>query len=193
MNRRSILKSIAVAPAAVALNAQQTAKPPATPVEEAPKIDASVPDAAAAPVACFFNAEQFASLNRLCEILAPSAGDLPGAKEAHTAEFLDFLIGESPKDRQSLYRTGLDRLNSDARTRFQKTFAALDSDQADGLLEPLRRPWTFEEPSDALARFLLAAKDDVAQATRSSYAYVTVAGKRSRGGSGVGMFWYPIY
>jgi hypothetical protein len=193
MNRRSILKSIAVAPAAVALNAQQTAKPPAAPVEETPKIEASVPDAAAAPVARFFDAEQFASLNRLCEILVPPAGDLPGAKDARTAEFLDFLLSESPEGRQSLYRTGLDRLNSDARNRFQKTFAALDPHQADSLLDALRQPWTFEEPSDALARFLLVAKDDVAQATRSSYEFVTVAGKRSRGGGGVGMFWYPIY
>jgi hypothetical protein len=193
MNRRSILKSIAVAPAAVALNAQQTAKPPAAPVEETAKIEASVPDAAAAPVARFFDADQFAALIRLCEILVPAVGDLPGAKDAHTAEFLDFLISESPEDRQSLYRAGLDRLNSDARKRFQKTFAGLDSDQADRLLESLRQPWTFEEPSDALARFLLAAKDDVAQATRSSYEFVTVAGKRSRGGGGVGMFWYPIY
>src|SRR5262249_57727264 len=37
-----------------------------------------------------------AALRRLGEILVPAKANMPGAKEAETAEVLDFLIYESP-------------------------------------------------------------------------------------------------
>ena len=194
MNRRTILKSIAVAPAAVALRAQDPPKeqPPAV-VEDTSKIETSVPDASAEPVARFFTPAQFAALTRLTEIFEPSASGTPGAKEAAAAEFLDFLVGQSPSARQDLYRVGLDRLNSDSAHRFGQPFAALDAQQCSTMLEPLRRPWTYEDPADPLEHFLREAKADINEATRNSYQFISVVAKRSRRSSGVGEFWYPIY
>jgi hypothetical protein len=198
MNRRTILKSFAAVPAAAALPAQtprQTPPPqaPARAVEESPSVEVTVPDADADPVPHFFNQEQFAALRRLSEIIEPSSPETPGAKEARAAEFLDFLLSQSPAPRQMLYRTGLDRLNSESARHFNKPFAALDPEQSTTILEPLRRPWTYEDPSDAFEHFLREAKGDIAQATRNSYEFISVASQRNRRAGGFGEFWYPLY
>ena len=66
----------------------------------------------AEPVVRFFTAPQFSALRKLCETMMPAIGKAPGALDARAPEFLDFLLGESPKERQQLYRTGLDPLNN---------------------------------------------------------------------------------
>jgi hypothetical protein len=193
MNRRSILKSLIAAPAAVALPAQSPPKEPVRQVEESPKVDTTVADSSAEPVTRFFSRDQFAALTHLSEIFEPSAPDTPGAREARAAEFLDFLLSQSPTARQNLYRTGLDRLNADATHRYNQPFAALNSQQAAAVLSPLQRPWTYEDPTDSFEHFLREAKGDILQATRNSYDFISVVSKRNRGASGVGEFWYPIY
>jgi hypothetical protein len=193
MNRRTILKSLVAGPAAVALHAQDPPKEPGRVVEESPKVETTVPDAGADPIARYFSKDQFSALDRLGEILEPSVPQTPGAKEARAADFLDFLLSRSPQPRQTLYRTGLDRLNAESTRRYGHPFAALDAKQADIVLEPLRRPWTSEDPADPLEHFLREAKADIMQATRNSYAFISVVAKRSRGASGVGEFWYPLY
>src|SRR5262249_5673055 len=105
------------------------------------------------------------------------------------------LIGQSPADRQQVYRAGLNALNAQARKRFNKTFAEVDGAQAVELLAPLRDPWTFDPPADPLARFLQAAKEDVRTATRHSHEYVAAAGGLGggrRGLGGQGLYWYPL-
>jgi hypothetical protein len=193
MNRRTILKTFVAAQAAAALPAQAPPKDATRAVEESPKVDLTVPDANAEPVARFFTKEQFAALARLCDVLEPSSPQAPGARETRAAEFLDFLLGQSPPQRQTLYRVGLDRLNSESAHRYNKPFAVLDAEQSAAILEPLRRPWTYADPSDPLENFLRAAKSDILQATRNSYEFISVASQRSRGASGVGEFWYPLY
>ena len=117
MKRRVLLKSLAALPAAATLAAQEPAVPPKlTPsvVEETPRIQASVPDAVAETVPKFFSTEAFSALKRLSDLLMPASGakpgETPGALQAHAPEFLDFLIGQSPAERQTLYRTGLDQI-----------------------------------------------------------------------------------
>jgi hypothetical protein len=193
MNRRTILKSLVAAPAVVALQAQDPPKEAPRNVEESPHVATAVADIGADPVVRFFTREQFAALEHLCEVFEPSTAQLPGAREARAAEFLDFLLSQSPSPRQTLYRTGLDRLNSESVRRFSQPFAALDAQQGVQVLEPLRRPWTYEDPSDPLEHFLREAKADISEATRNSYEFISVAAKRSRGASGVGEFWYPLY
>ena len=193
MNRRTILKSLVAAPAAVALQAQAPPGEPARAVEETPKVETTVPDANVDPVARFFTPEQFAALTRLSEVFEPSGPQSPGASDARAAEFLDFLVSQSPPPRQTLYRIGLDLLNSASAHRYHQPFAALDPEQTAAVLQPLSRPWTYEDPSDPLEHFLREAKADILQATRNSYEFISVASKRSRGASGVGEFWYPLY
>src|SRR4051794_21699839 len=97
------------------IRAQQPVVPPQPSppaVEEIPVIESTMPDVAAITVASYFSPKQFAALRRLSELIAPAMNGAPGALEVETPEFLDFLLGESPADRQALYRTGLDELKS---------------------------------------------------------------------------------
>jgi hypothetical protein len=141
----------------------------------------------------FFSAAQFAALRRLSEILVPAGDESPGALEARAPEFLDWLLSQSPQDRQQLYRVGLDQLNTQAKKRFSRNFAEVDARQAAELLAPLRESWTLDPPADPLARFLREAKHDVRTATMNSREYTAAAASRGRRGSaGLGLYWLPL-
>ncbi len=139
-----------------------------------------------------FNASQFAALRRLGDILMPAATGMPGAAEAGAAEFLDFLIGASGTDRVMLYRDGLDRLNAEAKRRYDKAFREVTAEQAEPLLAPLRASWTYSETKEPFARFLLAAKSDLMLATMNSREYNAAAAQQGRRAGGAGRYWYPI-
>lgn len=200
MKRRRFLQTIAAAPAVAlpivqAVPAQQAvnpATPAPRPAEELPKLEYSATDAAAEILPRFFNAQQFAALQKLSDILMPPFNGAPGALEAEAPEFLDFLISVSPAERQQLYRTGLDALNTQATKRFSKSFAEADAAQAGELLAPLRQPWTYEPPADPLARFLRAANQDVRTATVNSRQYSAASSAGGRRASGIGQYWYTI-
>jgi len=218
MKRRRFVQSIVAAPAASALftplgEAQQPSPPPGNPgntapgvpqnptrgnqppgaaAQELPRLEPSVPDVAADTTAAFFTPAQFEALRHLCDLLVPSADGLPGANEAHAAEFLDFLISESPAERQDLYRKGLDALNAESNSRFGKPFASLTSTEADAILAPLHQPWQYGPPRDPLGHFLVTAKADVRTATVNSREYIAKAGSGSRRRGGVGLYWYSL-
>lgn len=189
MKRRTVLRSFLTVPAAAALPlpAQTPQARPETPLTET-----TVADAAAEPVLKTFTKDQFFALRRLGEIVMPAAQDTPGATEAGAAEFLDFLIGASPTDRQALYKSGLDRLNTDAERLYKKPFADASAQEAEAILAPLHVPWSYRDPADRFARFLLAAKNDLLEATANSREYIEAVSKRRRGAGGVGQYWYPI-
>jgi hypothetical protein len=160
-------------------------------VDETPKLAAHAPDAVSTAVTRFFDTAGFSALRRLGEILVPPRENLPGAIEAEAAEFLDFLIGQSPADRQALYRDGVARLNQEARSRFSKSFAELSASSADTILAPLSEAWTYQGPSDPFTRFLQTAKNDFLQATLNSRQWAAAASGR-RGASGLNTYWFPI-
>jgi hypothetical protein len=152
MQRRDFVKAMmAASVTARAALGQQTAAPPPLP----PKAPAApgpvpwmrgllevkplpmtplVPDAVAQTNASFFSGSQMATLRHLSEILQPPYNGYPGASDAGAPEFLDFLIGVSPADRQQMYASGLDRLESEARQHFGKSFAGVDAAQATSIL-----------------------------------------------------------
>jgi hypothetical protein len=161
-------------------------------VDENPKLPFLAGDAVADAVPRFFDAEGLRALRHLGEILVPARQNLPGAVEAEAAEFLDFLIGESPSDRQTLYRDGVAHLNGQARSRYGKPFAELPASDADSILAPLHEAWTYQGPSDPFARFLSAAKEDFLKATVNSRQWAAAASGRSRSASGLNTYWFPI-
>jgi hypothetical protein len=167
----------------------QEAKPPNP---ETPKTATTEADATADPAVKTFSSTQFAALRKLGEILMPAASPVPGATEAGAPEFLDFLIGVSPAPRVTLYKSGLDRLNTEAHQRYNKSFGEITSAQAEPILAPLRAPWSYRGPSDSFAKFLLAAKEDLMTATANSREYITVVSQRRRSAGGVGQYWYHI-
>ncbi len=218
MKRRRFFRTVASVPLAPALLAQQTAPAnnnPAPTSPAPPALDPTVPPAplnrtptaAAAPTRIetavvdevadmspkFFNATQFATLRKLSVTIMPPMNGAPGALEAGAPEFLDFLISESPRDRQQLYTKGLDLLNAESKKKFSKNFADTDAPETATLLAPLKQPWTYEPLTDPLAAFLREAKKDVRTATLNSKEYSLAAGRSGgRRGGNVGLYWYPI-
>lgn len=193
MKRRHILQTLAALPAASLLKAQQPMVPPKpspAAVEEIPVIEATIPDMAGSTASSFFSQAQLATLRRLSELIAPSIKGAPGAKEAQAPEFLDFLISESPAERQDLYRHGLGELDSLAQSRFHLPFAKVSPEQASQLLAPLCTPWIAKP--DQFTGFLRTAKQDILQATQNSYEWIHVMSKRVRSAGGLGMYWFPI-
>jgi hypothetical protein len=176
MKRRRLLQSMAALPLAQAVAAQTPAA--ATAAEPAPEVTAVPVGAVGRPVARFFTETQFQALEQLADILMPPVDERPGAKQAHVAEFLDFLISESPADRQQLYRNGLDRLHKEG-------FDA-------SALKPLTAAWTYDGPADPFERFLLAAKEDVMRATFNSREFAAAMSETRRGFSGSGYYWTVI-
>jgi len=207
MKRRNFMKTLAAAPAAPALFAQQAVPAPtAAPTQPPPpaaggrgaggpsaldiKLDVVSPDNVAEPETRFFTATQFAALRKLSDLLMPPMRGNPGALDAAAPEFLDFLIGVSPAERQTLYRNGLDALNARAKKQCSKNFADLDVAQCDAIVRPLLAPvpWTHEPPKDPLQHFMAAAHDDIRTATRNSREWNTSGGRRGGGQ----LFWNTI-
>lgn len=182
MNRRSILKSLAAAPALAAapLAAQSSI------AVETFKIAAVAPDVSALPSQRFFTRLQYEALVRLGDLLVPAFGDRPGSTGSGAPLFLDFLLSKSPADRQKLYRDGLDTLNR------AKPFAKMSDEEAGRLLSPLKGSWTYQGPGDPFARFLVAAKDDLLRATFNSREFIAAASQTQRGYNGLGYYWFPL-
>lgn len=187
MRRRQALQSLAGLPILPQIAAAQPA-----PENEYPMLAADSPDSPANPVLRFFTLDQFNALKRLGDLLLPAYAGRPGATEAGAAEFLDFLISQSPAERQSLYRGGLDSLNASARQRHQKPFDGLTAVEAAPLLVSLKDPWKYNPPTDPLANFLREAKTDFFKATVNSreMAQSQTAGRRRA--AGMNPYWHII-
>ena len=156
-------------------------------------IAAIVPDAVAQTNAHFFSGQQMATLGRLCEVLLPPMKGYPGAREAGTPEFLDFLIGVSPADRQEMYGSGLDRLEQEAKQRFGASFAGVNANQADQLLRPWLRTWMPDHPpTETYEHFINVAHGDIRTATINSQAWSDAANAAGKRSPDVGLFWFPI-
>jgi hypothetical protein len=190
MERRRFFQTLAIAPTAAFLPAQQQ-QPGGPPAADA-KVETAIADQAGETVLHFFSDAQFAALRKLSGILMPAINGTPGALDAKAPEFLDFLIGASPSERQQVYRAGLDALNAASIKGHQKPFVELEETQVAALLEPLHAPWTFEPPSDPLARFLMTVKADVRTATVNSREYNTAGTGGGRRTGGSGLYWNPI-
>jgi gluconate 2-dehydrogenase subunit 3-like protein len=209
MRRRRFLQAIAAAPAVPALVAQQQAPAPQNPATPPAlggrggrggpgggpaMLEVTQPDAVASPVAQFFTPPQFAALRRISALIQPSGKAGPGALECNVPEFLDFLIGASPADRQQLYRGGLDALNLQSKTKFNKAFGDLDDTQAHTILQPLlvAVPWVHDPPKDPLKHFIFAVRQDVPMATRNSPEFAAAGASTGRRGGGPSQVWDPI-
>lgn len=215
MRRRDFVKAIVVAPVgAKMMLAQQTAVPQTAHnaalsqgAETVPPgmegrgrvglsrqpIVSSVPDLVAKTEPKFFNYMQLATLRKLSAILMPPLNGYPGALEAGAPEFIDFLIGVSPLDRQQMYQSGLDRLNANAEEHFKVPFAQVNATQADTLLRPWLKAWMPNHPpADPYAQFINVAHQDIRTATMNSQAWSVAATSGGEREPGIGLYWSPI-
>lgn len=141
----------------------------------------------------FFSPAQMRNLERLCLALMPAFGGKPGAIEAQTPEFLDFLLSESAPDRQNLYAGGLDWLEAEAQKKYKQSFSALTPEQVDALVQPWMRTWMNDHPPlETHANFVNIALDEIRTATINSRAWsrtpATPAGEWGQSG----LYWSPI-
>jgi hypothetical protein len=117
----------------------------------------------------FFGAA-FADFAKLGDILIPAYDGRPGAREARAAEFLDFLLSESPASLQRQYRAGL--------ASFRATGEA-------GLAKEIGKATPY-------GKFLTVAKVAFYRATLNSREYAEAMSSRSRAATGVGNYWLPL-
>ena len=135
MRRRDFVRAVLAAGAAPKLllgqQAATPAPPPPAPVpwllgltERTPLPHVEAADQVATAAPRFFSPEQMSTLTRLSDVLMPALGDKPGAVQAQTPMFLDFLIGSSPEERKQVYSKGLDwarcRVKEEIQCRFRK-------------------------------------------------------------------------
>jgi hypothetical protein len=158
-----------------------------------PNIPISAPDIVATTEARYFTAARYATLVRLCEIVMPASNGYPGATQAGAPEFLDFLLGGSPADRQAMYNEGLDRLNADALKKSSVAFAKADTTQADAVIRPYLKGWINDHPpKDKHERFMALAHREIRTATINSPAWASFAEASGERTPGVGLYWAPI-
>ncbi len=154
-----------------------------------PNIPLTQPDAVASTDTRYFTPARYATLVAFSKVLMPGGEGYPGALDAGAPEFLDFLIGASPADRQAMYNNGLDRLNADSMKQCKVSFAQADAKQADMVIRPHLRTWINDHPpTEPHLLFINQVHRDVRQATLNSPAYAKaaeVAGERT---PGVGLF-----
>jgi hypothetical protein len=221
MRRRDFVKGIMAATAAAkAMVAQQAPQatppatapataqslPPTTTIAPGPtpwtsglmevkplELGTVIPDAVAQTDAHFFNPQQTLTLRRLCAVMMPPVKSFPGALETGTAEFLDFLIGVSPKQQQAMYVTGLDRLEAEARHKFAVPFASATDVQADALIRPWLRTWmTDHPPTEPQARFINLAHMDIRTATVNSQAWSDAVRAIGKDEPALDLYWFPV-
>jgi hypothetical protein len=180
--------------------AANPAPPPPAPVPWTlglnPKTPLPVVEAAddvAVAEASFFSSVQMSSLIRLCDLLLPPLGGKPGASEAGTPAFLDYLIGSSADARKKLYREGLDWLDTEARAKYRLPFARLDNAQADTLIEPWLRTWMSDHPpTEPHADFVNIAHEDIRTATVNSKQWDDASVAAGQDWVTGGLYWSPI-
>ena len=192
MKRRQVIQALLGTPALTAIPLPAQSSQAALPAAEPTAIAGIRPDAVGDPVPRFFTAPQLAALRRLGDLVVPAAPGRPGARDAGAAEFLDFLLSQSPPDRQALYRNGLDRLQSESRRRYSAPFETLSAAQADAVAAPLRDQWTYKAPADPFARFLVEAKEDFLTATLNSREFAEAQAGAGRRARGMGTYWLPM-
>lgn len=174
--------------------------PPAAPVPWTLGLNSQTPipatelaDKVATDNLCFFTPGQMLTLTRLSDLLLPPLNGKPGAVEAQTPMFLDFLIGSSTATVQKVYTDGLDWLEETAQAKHKVRFAQLDNAQADDIIRPWLRTWMNDHPpTEAHADFLGIAQADIRKATVNSEAWNDIPSVGAEPQTEEGIYWLPI-
>jgi len=136
---------------------------------------------------------QMETFAHLCDTLLPPIGSRPGALQADTPRFLDFLIGSSPDARKHLYTGGLNWLEEESQRKYKLPFARLSPAQVDILIKPWLRTWMSDHPpTERHADFINIAHEDILTATMNSKAWHDAAPAAAQDWVTGGLYWSPI-
>lgn len=203
MERREFMRAMAVLAITPKwlLAQQNTAAAPVLPAPvpwtlglnpRTPLPETMVADAAGEMVPTFFSAAQMATLRRLSDVMLPRTEKHPGALDAKTPEFLDFLIGHSPAVRSELYGSGLNWLESEAKLKYKKPFAEIEAAQVDAIVKPWLRTWmTDHPPTQTHADFVNIVHADIRTATVNSQVWFDSLNEKQQE-STTQLYWSPI-
>ena len=204
MRRRDFVCGVlAVGAAPKLLLSQQaatSAPPPPAPIpwllglnSKTPVPEVEIGDEIATAELRFFTPQQMATLTRLSEVLMPPMGEKPGAVQARTPMFLDFLIGSSPEERKQVYVEGLGWLDNASKSKFGTEFDKLTDAQAAEFLQPWLRTWMSDHPpTEQHADFINIAHDDIRTATINSKAWFVVPEVGAEPRTTEELYWSPI-
>ena len=82
----------------------------------------------------FFTPAQHHTVEVLTELIIPADDRSPGAKAAGVADYLDFMLNESPPEAKAAWIDGLGALDAASTAEYSATFAAASRDQQIALL-----------------------------------------------------------
>jgi len=204
MLRRDFVRAIVSAgllpKALLAQQTTDTAPPPPAPVPWTLGLNPRTPlpvteaaDGIAETGANFFTSAHLMTFTRLCDLLLPPLNNKPGALQAGTPMFLDFLIGSSTEARKKVYSGGLDWLDVEAKSKYKLPFAQLNATQANELIEPWLRTWMQDHPpTEPHADFINVAHEDIRLATMNSKAWGDAGAAAGQDWVTGGLYWSPI-
>ena len=127
---------------------------PADVAEAAQKAIARRKAAGAAPK--FFTPAQHRTVDVLSELIIPADDRSPGAKAAQVADYIDFVLSESPADVKTAWTEGLAALDGASTTQFGKPFANATPEQQTALLTDVAK--NEFNPTTPLEKFFREAK-----------------------------------
>jgi hypothetical protein len=126
MNRRQLLGTLGVMPAALTFTWTSEEAAEAAGASKAARAQAAAAGQPYTPR--FFTPSEYATVVALADLIIPRDGRSGGAAEAGAPEFIDYIVVEQPA-RQVALRGGLGWLDTECRRRFDRTF--LDCGDAD--------------------------------------------------------------
>lgn len=120
LSRRDALK--------IAMGVGAAAMIPFVPAEVAAAAQRAV--AGGTPAALkFFTAAQHRTVDALTEVIIPTDERSPGARAAKVADYLDFILNESPADARQAWKDGLVALDGASVAQFGRPFVELTAEQ----------------------------------------------------------------
>lgn len=154
LDRREILRAMALAAAASQFPGFQRWAFACGHVGAVKPASSAQPDAY---VPQFFTPEEYATVERLTELILPSDGT-PGAREAGVSEFVDFMVASDP-GAQYQFRYGLAWLDAHSEKLFGKPFRDLDAGRQSDILKHLAYKDQFRDGEDEGRQFFRSIRE----------------------------------
>jgi gluconate 2-dehydrogenase gamma chain len=155
LNRRSMLRMIASAPAAAGFAWTEAEAQQAHHAAQAAKA-AAKPGTPYAPK--FFTPHEWKTVRVLVDIIIPKDARSGSATDAGVPEFMDFIVADQ-EQRQTAMRGGLAWLDRECQARFDKMFVDCAADQQKAVLDEIAWPQKAKPELSHGVRFFTSFRD----------------------------------
>ena len=104
----------------------------------------------------FFTPAQHRTVDALTEVIIPTDERSPGARAARVADYLDFVLNESPARARQAWNDGVASLDAASLAQFTRPFADLTAEQQVAIVTEAAR--NEGNPATPLEKFFVEAK-----------------------------------